>query len=422
MPWDVVIAGAGAAGLLAAICAAERGRRTLVCEKNQRPGTKILMSGGTRCNLSHATDSAGIVRAFGRQGRFLHSALASLSPEQTLTLFHTEGLRTKVEEKTGKIFPASDRAADVLAALMRRLHRSGAELAFGDSVREIEGVPGSMRVTTNNRTLTAESVIVTTGGRSYPGCGTTGDGYAWAAQFGHDIIAPRPALTPILCDARWIQELSGVTIPDVATRVVVAGRESGAGPVELPRRRTQKALAEARGSLLFAHFGLTGPAALDVSRAVSGASEAVCVLCDFLPDESADKLFQRLDQQCSREGGRLIGGLFAELLPRRLLHSLLGMLEIPVDRRAAEVRRADRVRIVEQIKGCRIAARGVMGFRKAEVTAGGVDLRQVDSSTMQSKVAPGLFFAGEVLDLDGPIGGFNFQAAFSTGWLAGSHA
>jgi predicted Rossmann fold flavoprotein len=421
MPWDVVIVGAGAAGLLAAIRAAERGRRTLVCEKNQRPGTKILMSGGTRCNLSHATDSAGIVRAFGRQGRFLHSALASLSPEQTVQLFHAEGLRTKVEE-TGKIFPASDRAADVLAALMRRLNRSGAELAFGDSVREIAGVSGAMRVTTNNRTLTAESVIVTTGGRSYPGCGTTGDGYAWAARFGHEIIAPRPALTPIVCDARWIKELSGVTISDVATRVVAAGRISEAGQAGTSRRRAQKALAEARGSLLFAHFGLTGPAALDVSRAVSGASEAVCVLCDFLPDESPENLLQRLDQQCSREGGRLIGGLFAELLPRRLLHSLLGVLEIPVDRRAAEVRRADRVRIVEQIKGCPIAAQGVMGFRKAEVTAGGVDLRQVDSSTMQSKVAPGLFFAGEVLDLDGPIGGFNFQAAFSTGWLAGSHA
>lgn len=421
MPWDVVVVGAGAAGLLAAICAAERGRRTLVCEKNQRAGTKILMSGGTRCNLSHATDSAGIVRAFGRQGRFLHSALASLSPEQTLALFHAEGLRTKVEE-TGKIFPASDRAADVLAALMRRLNRSGAELSFSEPVREIAGASGSMRVTTGKRTLTAESVIVTTGGRSYPGCGTTGDGYAWAAQLGHEIVAPRPALTPVLCDARWIQELSGITIPDVATRVVFAGQESVAGKAQPSRRRSQKALAEARGSLLFAHFGLTGPAALDVSRAVSGAVEDVCVLCDFLPDESLDSLLQRLDQQCSQEGGRLIGGLFTELLPRRLLHSLLGVLEIPVDRRAAEVRRADRARIVEQIKNCRIAARGVMGFRKAEVTAGGIDLRQVDSSTMQSKVAPGLFFAGEVLDLDGPIGGFNFQAAFSTGWLAGSHA
>src|SRR5947209_3917292 len=183
-PWDVVVVGAGAAGLLAAIQAAERGQRTLLLEKNRRPGVKILMSGGTRCNLTHATDNRGIVEAFGPPGRFLHSALASLGVQETIELFEAEGVATKVEE-TAKVFPVSNRAADVLDALLRRLHRSGATLALAEPVLDLRPDPPGFALATPHRTVRAARVVLTTGGRSYPGCGTTGDGYAFAARLGH---------------------------------------------------------------------------------------------------------------------------------------------------------------------------------------------------------------------------------------------
>src|SRR6516162_6504136 len=176
-PWDVVVVGAGAAGMMAAIRAAERGRRVLLLEKNRKAGVKILMSGGTRCNITHATDNRGIVEAFGPSGRFLHSALAAFGVQETLDFFHGEGVATKVEE-TGKIFPVSNRAVDVLNALLARLARSGAALALAEPVRDLRATDAGLAVTTTHRVVTGARVILTTGGRSYPGSGTTGDGYA----------------------------------------------------------------------------------------------------------------------------------------------------------------------------------------------------------------------------------------------------
>ncbi len=423
MVWDVVVVGAGAAGLLAAIGAAERGRRTLVLEKNRQAGVKILMSGGTRCNLTHATDAAGIIAAFGRQGRFLHSALAALSPDDVVQMIEREGVATKVEAG-GKVFPTSDRAADVLNAWLRRLGRSGAMLSFREPLLRLAIGADGFRLTTAQRQLEARAVILTSGGMSYPGCGTRGDGYAWAAELGHRIVTPRPALTPVLTAAEWVKPLSGVTIPDVAVQVCESAPEAGEWPAASKRRSRDKSpavLAAARGSFLFTHFGLSGPVVLDVSRAVSGSPQpqALHLRCDFWPAESAGELERWLDARCRGEGGRQFESFLAERWPRRLVQAVAAVAGIPLSQRAAETPKRDRQRWIEAIKGTRVPVRGVMGFRKAEVTAGGVSLDEVDSRTVQSKRVAGLHFAGELLDLDGPIGGYNFQAAFSTGWLAG---
>ncbi|OAI54527.1 hypothetical protein AYO44_14790 [Planctomycetaceae bacterium SCGC AG-212-F19] len=405
--YDVAVVGAGAAGLLAAIHAAERGRRTLLLEKNRQPGVKILMSGGTRCNITHATDNRGIVDAYGPPGKFLHSALAALSVSDTVALFEAEGVATKVED-TGKVFPVSNKASEVLAALLRRLHRSGTTLALGEPLRELRLAEAVFALVTPQRTIGAEHVVLTVGGQSYPGSGTTGDGYAIATQFGHTIVAPRPALTPITVAAPWVPPLRGITLPDVGVRVVEGDRE----------------LARRRGSLLFAHFGLSGPVALDVSRAVSRhpQPEKLHLEIDLMPTVADAELDEFLRQESLASGRRLLAVVLGERLPRRLSETVLVLARLPADRKAAALSRPERVRLVEAVKRLRSPVTGTLGFAKAEVTAGGVALAEVDSRTMQSKKQSGLFIAGELLDLDGPIGGYNFQAAFSTGWLAGGHA
>jgi predicted Rossmann fold flavoprotein len=405
--WDVVVIGAGAAGLMAALRAAELGRRVLLLEKNRRSGVKILMSGGTRCNITHATDNRGIVEAYGPPGRFLHSALAAFSVQDAIDFFEAEGVATKVEE-TGKIFPVSNRAVDVLDALLLRLHRSGAELALGEPALDIERRESEFVITTPVRAFGARRVIVTTGGQSYPGSGTTGDGYRFTAKFGHTIVSPRPALVPIAVAVPWVAQLRGVTLPDVTVRVV-----EGARP-----------LASRRGSMLFAHFGLSGPVILDVSRVVSGhvRPESLALEIDLLPSVKEADLDEFLRRESLASGKKQLAVVIGEQLPRRLCDALLAAAGMPADRKAAALSKVDRAKLVQSVKRLRLPVRGTLGFGKAEVTAGGVALDEVDSRSMRSKKVPELFLAGEVLDLDGPIGGYNFQAAWSTGWLAGTKA
>jgi predicted Rossmann fold flavoprotein len=405
--WDVVVVGAGAAGLMAAIRAAEAGGRVLLLEKNRKPGVKILMSGGTRCNITHATDNRGIVEAYGPSGRFLHSALAAFSVQDTIAFFEAEGVATKVEE-TGKVFPVSDRALDVLEALLRRLRRSGATLALEEPLRDLQLQTAGFTVTTPRRVLSAGKVIFTPGGQSYPGSGTTGDGYAICARFGHTIVPPRPALVPITVSVPWVAELRGVTLPDVGVRIL----------------EETNSLAGRRGSLLFAHFGLSGPVILDLSRVVSGHPQPTTLglQIDLLPAVSEAAFDDWLRVESAASGKKQLAAVLAAHLPRRICDALLPLAHLPVDRKAAALSKVERGRLVTAVKRLTLPVTGTPGFGKAEVTAGGVALDEVDSRTMMSKRVENLYIAGELLDLDGPIGGYNFQAAWSTGFLAGEKA
>jgi len=429
--YDVIVVGAGAAGLLAATRAAECGARTLLLEKTPRAGTKILMSGGTRCNITHDTDRQGIIAAFGikGQGRFLHSALAALGPRELVALIEAEGVPTQIEPGRGKIFPASNRATDVLGALLRRLERSGCQLALSEPLVEVHRDNEGFRLVTGRRELFCAKLILTTGGKSYPGSGSSGDGYRWLAELGHTIVTPRPALTPITTDAEWVRNLRGITIPDAIVRVVPRECLDDAANADSPRgpaspKSSRRVLAERRESVLFTHFGLSGPAILDVSRAVSGHAEprSLDLQIDFLPDLRLEELDAQVRGECAVEGKRQLSSFVVRQLPRRLIETLTMQLGLPVTLRAAELSKVDRGRLVSIVKGARIPVGGVRGFQVAEVTAGGVSLAEVDSRSMESKLAPNLFLAGEILDLDGPIGGYNFQAAFSTAWLAGQSA
>jgi predicted Rossmann fold flavoprotein len=429
---DVAVLGAGAAGLFAGIRAAECGARVVVLEKNRRAGVKILMSGGTRCNLTNArglrriesvsgpVDPAfdasscrgfrAIQEGFGPGGTFLGPALRHFDVDRSVRLFEAEGVATKVEGN-GKVFPVSDRAVDVLDALLRRLDRTGAAFRGRSPVRSIarrEDGRGGFVVGLPEGSLTARRAILAVGGRSYPGCGTSGDGYAMARALGHTIVEDRPALVPVRVEPDWVASLRGLSLPDVIASVH--------GP-------TGQTLQERREAILFAHFGLSGPAILDVSRAVAryegpGTLE---LRIDFYPSLSREQVDQKL-QAAARRGRPAVTSILAADLPHRLAECLVEAAAVPRSRIGPDLSRPERARLVSALKGLGLPVVGTLGFEKAEVTSGGVALGEVEPRTLESRIVPGLYFAGEVLDLDGLIGGYNFQAAWSTGWLAGETA
>ncbi len=427
--WDAIIVGAGAAGLMAAASAAARGRKVLLLEKNRKLGVKILMSGGTRCNITHACDAREIATAFGDQGKFLHSALAALPPDEVVRKIESQGVLTKVEA-TGKIFPVSDRAIDVRDALVQLASDAGAIICQEQPVRDIERLTSTtaaepessalFRIHTDQRQFDCHSLLITTGGKSYPGCGTTGDGYLWAEKFGHTIVRPVPALTPITCNQPWVNDMKGVTMDDV--KIEIWNTDDLATHVTGTKRKA-KPIDARRGSLLFTHFGFSGPPALDISRAITRRSSpaGLVLQCDFLPTTRDDELVESWKRHAVTEGKLTIANWLARLVPRRVAEALVTEADIPQQQKLAELSKLQVQELVKAVKQQRLPVSGTLGFKKAEVTAGGVSLAEVNSRNMESKLVANLFFAGEILDLDGPIGGFNFQSAFSTGWLAGQH-
>ena len=416
---------------MAAASASSRGLDVVLLEKNRKLGVKILMSGGTRCNITHNCSSAEIVNAYGRQGKFLHSSLAALSPSEVIEKIESQGVATKIES-TGKIFPVSNKAIDVRDALVGLARQSGATILNEHSVDSVSKVGSEFVVQSAGENFSGASLLITTGGKSYPGCGTVGDGYGWAEQFGHSIVEPVPALVPILNNAPWANELKGITIEKSKVEVwqpqITPDSVEGLAKSQLKMLKP-RTLVEREGSFLFTHWGFSGPSVLDVSREVARHDHAkrLKLNCDFPPTMSSGELDQLLVRRKSENGKQSVANLLSELFPKRLAESLLTQAgcnaqldaSFELKTRNAELSKKDLAAISQQVKRCQFDINGTLGFEKAEVTAGGIELKEIDSKTMQSKLVDGLFFAGEVLDLDGPIGGFNFQAAFSTGWLAG---
>ncbi len=411
--WDLIIIGGGAAGLWAAGTAASRSLRVLLLEKNVKAGVKILMSGGSRCNITHNCDIEGIIQAFGSQGRFLKPALHQLSPQDVVEEMHRLGVPTKVED-TGKIFPQSDRALDVRDALVRRVIDSGATLKTGVAVRALkrsETPPNLWQVAIEGEELLSRAVLIATGGLSYAGCGTTGDGYPWAQALGHTIEPTHAALTPLLSPATWVHDLQGLTLDDVRVQAVTGNSKIDRDP----RSGT-------RSSLLWTHFGFSGPAAMNVSGAVSAMAEPhrARLAIDFMPEYDAAHC-QRLFDAGDGQGKRTVGAILNSIMPKRMAECLMTQAETTAQTTLSELPKRARMSLVENLKRLLVPLSGTRGYPKAEVTAGGVRRQEVDPHTLQSRIVPNLYFAGEVLDIDGPIGGFNFQAAFATGHAAALH-
>lgn len=424
---DLIVCGAGPAGLAAAIAAAARGRRVVLLDQASRPGVKILISGGNRCNLTHDCDAATIAKAFGRAGgRFLGHALRERGPRELRAWIESLGVATKVEPG-GKVFPVSNRAVDVRDALEREMERAGVRFEGGAAVTAIERVAsdaaasGAASSTANGAApfvvatargrFVAPRLVLALGGRSYPKVGTKGDGYGFAAALGHTIVATTPALVPLVATSAWVRELSGVTLPDVVLSL----------PAADARREPPQ-----RGALLFTHFGLSGPAPMNVGGAVArelaGGVSSVPLAIDFLPNEERAALDARFATATSSGDARLVRTVVGGLLPRRVAEALCEQAAIAPTLPLRQLGAAARARLLDALFATKLALVGTRGFDFAEVTRGGVALEEVDPATLQSRVVPGLFLAGELLDIDGPIGGYNFTAAFATGALAGRSA
>lgn len=401
----VLVIGAGAAGMMAAAEAARRGAAVTLLEKNAKTGVKILMSGGTRCNITHDTNARGITEAFGKAARFLQPSVGAFPPSDVVRMFESLGVGTKIES-TGKVFPVSDRAVDVRDAMHRQMLDAGVTLILRQGVTGVAPLEAGWRVLTENDTWEADRVIVTAGGKSWPGCGTTGDAYAWLSGLGHSIVRLRPALVPLVGGESWSRELSGVSVDDVVLSV-------------RSRDQSRRPLLARRSALLLTHFGFSGPAAMDVSGALTEAatfSERQLDV-DWLPDVPEQSLRTRLTDRSGGLGRRRVAQWLAEFLPVRLAAAMAG--RAGADTTIAELPKSKMLQLIADLKGMPLPVTGTRGFEKAEVTAGGVALSEVDPRTLASRIAPGLYIAGEVLDVDGRIGGYNFQAAFSTGRAAG---
>jgi hypothetical protein len=405
---DVLVVGGGPAGLMAAIAAAERRARVLLCEQLPRPGAKLLVTGGGRCNLTNLADRSTFLACFGRQGRFLQPALALMDSTRLRAFFAGLGVRTEAADGF-HVFPTSDSARTVLSALLRRAAGLSVTVALKTEVTSIILTAGrAAGVNTSTGPVQAACIVLATGGKSYPDLGATGTGYRLAQEAGHTVVTPVPGLVPLVLAPGWEQGLAGVSLPDVQVWI------------DLPRPRG----ARRRGPLLFTHRGLSGQAVLDISADVAtllARERTVPLRVNLAPETAPHEWSARFELWQRTQGKRLLRNLLAEHLPASLAGALCeqaGAAQV----RAAEVPQGAREKLLTLLTQLPFTVVGTEGFEHAMVTRGGVSLKEVDPRTLQSRKARGLFFAGEVLDLDGPCGGYNLHWAFASGWLAGCSA
>ncbi len=408
MKTDICVIGAGPAGLMAAIWAARERAAVTVMEANQAAGRKLLVTGGGRCNLTHDATIDEFVRAFGDAGRFLRHSLHEMPPTAVRTFFHDRGLRTAVEPD-GCVFPAEGGAVDVLRILLNEAEHSGARLLCESPVTGVTLEDDGFAVSTPAQVVAARRLIVATGGLSWPQTGSTGDGYRFASALGHMVIAPKAALVPLVSRETWPCDLAGVALSDVRIR-----------PTARPRNTASS------GAIVFTQDGLGGPAAQDISRLLAdelaGGSHTIGLQIDLMPLVQETELDKQLQQQMSASARRTLSNVLADLVPRRLASTLCKLAGCDGDTQAGQIRRETRRALLRLLKALPLHVTGTRPLAEATVTRGGIDRRQIDPKTMGSKLCAGLFFAGEVIDADGPCGGYNLQMCFSTGTLAGRAA
>jgi len=430
---DIIVIGGGAAGLMAAGRAGEVVARVLLLEKTDSCGKKILVSGKTRCNLTNSAELKKFISMYGANGRFLHSVFHRFFRPELLSFMESHGLVTKVE-RGGRIFPVSDNAQDVVKVFKKYLAAGNVRVKLNTKVTSIATEDKEIySVKTQNGNFRCRAVIIAAGGASWPATGSTGDGCKISAMLGHSIVKLKPALVPLIVhEQKLAQSMQGVSLRNVratafqgeASRIdatLTPQIDYGRGEKKVPR----PPLIESRfGEMLFTHFGVGGPIILLMSLAITEALEygSVAILIDLKPALTKEQLHKRLQRDLDQSGKRKIAGIIKEYLPAKMIEPFIEQTGIDKEKMAHQIAAPEREKIVELLKALRFSIKSPLPLGKAIVTAGGVALDEIDPRTMASKKVEGLYFCGEVMDIDADTGGYNLQAAFSTGYVAGESA
>ena len=430
----VIVIGAGASGMMAAGRAAESGADVLLLEKMPQPGKKLLISGKSRCNLTNSRDMEDFIMMYGPNGRFLYSAFHRFFRDDLLFLLRQYGIET-VTERGGRIFPVSGDAGDMVKALRHYIGEH--KVRYHPNIR-ITGIDVLDKciagVHTEKAFYPARAVILATGGASYPGTGSTGDGFKIGAMPGHTIVPLRPALVPLVVkEVHLARSMQGVSLrnirmtacrchADEINRIPVPLKDTGRG---ISTGSPGKAIIESRlGEMMMTHFGIGGPITLQMSLAIVDALKQgpVSVSIDLKPALNEDRLHQRLQREFDRHPRKSYRHILESVLPRKMIEPYIQMTGIPPDKRGNQVTSEERTRLVSLLKSLKFNIEKPLPLTSAMVTAGGVSLTEIEPRTMASRLIQGLYFCGEVMDIDADTGGYNLQAAFSTGYVAGEHA
>ncbi len=402
----VVVIGGGASGLMAAGRAAECGAKVILLERNGIVGKKLNITGKGRCNLTNTADLEGFIKAFGSTGKFLYGAFSRFSNNDMIDFLEKLGVPTK-EERGGRVFPVSDCAEDVTNAIEKWCRKSGVDIRTGVLAKNLlisSNAVGGAAIFSG--AVKANAVIVAAGGISYPKTGSTGDGYRMAKEAGHLVITPSPSLSAIVTKELWVKDLQGLSLKNVSASLLCSGKK----------------IASEFGEMLFTHFGVSGPIILTLSKIYAGLADKtdVQLSLNFKPALNQEQLESRLIRDFTQK--KMVKNYMPELLPKKLIQPVLKFAGIPDETYVNRITPAMRRSLIKYLVDFPLTVVKTRSADEAIVTAGGVSTKEIDPRTMESRLVKGLYFAGEVIDIDAVTGGFNLQAAFSTGWIAGENA
>ena len=402
----VIVIGGGPAGMMAAYAASCQGHAVTVLEQNEKLGKKLFITGKGRCNITNAGDMDNLFANVMSNRKFLYSAFYTFDNEQVLSFFENQGLRTKVE-RGNRVFPLSDHSSDVIAALSRALKSQNVDIRLHTKVQSLlirdEAACGV--VLSDGKTVEADDVIVATGGISYPSTGSTGDGYRMAKESGHALVECTPSLVPFETKEDWVKDLQGLSLRNVTVSIY----------------HGKKKLFEDFGEMLFTHFGVSGPLVLSASGMIKPVQfkQELCMYIDLKPALDAEQLDKRILREFDAAMNKQFKNVIGSLMPAKMIPVVIRLSGIDPDKKVNEVSREERQHLVQLLKRLPLTINGLRGWNEAIITKGGVSVKDINPSTMESKKVSHLFFCGEVLDLDALTGGYNLQIAWSTGYLAG---
>ena len=410
MKYDVVVLGGGPAGIMAAGTAASMGKKTILIEKNEKLGKKLFITGKGRCNVTNSADFDEFMKNIPKNSKFFYSPFSNFSNNDLIGLLESLGLKTKVE-RGGRVFPESDKSSDVIKALEKYLHKYKVEVKLNSRLMNISQEGGTVKgaLRDNGQIIECSAVIICTGGVSYPQTGSTGDGYEIARRAGHSISKLMPSLVPLVSSEQFVKDLQGLSLKNVSIKALADG----------------KLVYEDFGEMLFTHYGLSGPIIMSASFYVSDylrKNKEIKISIDLKPALSEEELDKRIIRDFEKNTNKQFKNSLDELLPQKLIPVIIALSGIDESKEVHQITKIERKAFVKLLKGFTVTIEGTRPIEEAIVTSGGINLKEINPKTMESKLIKGLYFAGEVIDLDAFTGGFNLQIAFSTGYVAGLNA